>query len=359
MKNYYNILNVKPNATPTEVKKAYNSISKNLLTNDHKDALIILTDEKKRKEYDAKLLKSIQKKEKFKKNKVKIYTGIAVLAVGGITLGACSSCSKKNNNKLLTPTPIATPTPTVTVKPTVTPIITPTVAPTNTPTPTVTPIPEVGMTSEEINEIADLITAENAIKGLNVDYNQLAAAITVGNLTSLSNSTIKEQLEDKEEVIKNSNKYIDSVANNNIFNNSDDKYIRISELVSNQTDKEILSSLEDSYLEYINNLNKNTLTNKDYQTLVTNIIKFYYRETNFFNTEAESDYDALSAGAKYLADRCIFPQFNISFYESEFMTDENEEDLRRLQLSCLDGGNYRTDLNCYINNVLEQKQMTK
>lgn len=299
---------------------------------------------------------TVENKSFFKKHLGKI---VLVTLAGVAIIAGAHSCNKKNGNNV---TPTVTPVPTK--KPSVTATVTPT--PTVVPTATPTPIPEVGMTANEINEVANVITAENALKGLYVDYNQLTTALAFANLTSLSNQAINTMFgdEDMTEMFKQSHKYIDKVANNNIFNALDEeKYVRISDLVGNQTDKEILCSLEDCYLEFVKAANEGTLTNEEYQALVTNICGFYYRETNFFNTEAKSDYDALSAGAKYLADKCIFPQFNMSFYESEFMTDANEQELRRLQTSGLDGGNYKTDILCYIDSAIasleQEKQLVK
>ena len=107
-------------------------------------------------------------------------------------------------------------------------------------------------------------------------------------------------------------------------------------------------------------MSEGTLTNEEYQNLVSIITSFHYGETHLLNTRTNSDYNALSLGAKYLADKCLFPQFNMAFYSSEFMTDENEKELRRLQLHALDGGNYKSEIICYVAEKLEQqKQLVK
>jgi len=377
MKNYYKILNVEPNASKDEITRQYNLISVAERKQVHTDAYNTLTDDKKREEYDKKLLDSIQKKEQrqqtLKKNKVRIITGATTLAVlvGGICL--ISSCSKKqNNNKNLLTT--VTPAPTSTVTPTVTPTSAPTITPglTVTPTPTATvaptvtptPVPEVGMTVNDINEVATLIAAENALKGLDVNYNNLVTALAVVNVEELSNEALYDFFNEEDVALmmkEQSHPYIDTVATNGIINGSDEKkYVRISELAGNQTDRAILTVLEDQYLELAKSMKEGKLTNEDYQNIVNIITSFYYSETNMLNTGAKSDYDALSIGAKYLADKCIFPQFNMAFYLSEFMTDENERDLRRLQLYALDGGNYKSEIICYVAEKLEkEKQLVK
>lgn len=379
MKNYYNILGVSQDATLEEITEAYKNISETLRTSKEIDAYNVLSNSELKKEYDEKLKAHNEKKEKrsefFKKNKVTVYScavlGAAVLIGFPLGIAACNKGKDKEDTKVeasITPTAVPTAKPTVTVAPTATPA--PTAKPTSKPTVTVaptatlapTPTPIVAenveaLDSANIDEVAKQLTESYKEKGLVVNAEDVKSALLVANIenidkdeldTILANTTIGNE-------ISKANNFAVALTTHNInaiCNNETKSFVESSKLMYGESDKEIISYLDDTTMSIVNS---KSLTEKQYDSSLERVSNFYLELGSLDINGEKYSYNSLSTGAKYVSEMCVWPNAAVAYTINRHSDDKSYARIAATQNVANDGIRYMTDLSI----CAQAKQLTK
>lgn len=359
MKNYYNILGVSQDATLEEITEAYKNISETLRTSKEIDAYNVLSNSELKKEYDEKLKAHNEKKEKrsefFKKNKVTVYScavlGAAVLIGFPLGIAACNKGKDKEDTKVeasITPTAVPTAKPTVTVAPTAT------LAP--TPTPIVAENVEA-LDSANIDEVAKQLTESYKEKGLVVNAEDVKSALLVANIenidkdeldTILANTTIGNE-------ISKANNFAVALTTHNInaiCNNETKSFVESSKLMYGESDKEIISYLDDTTMSIVNS---KSLTEKQYDSSLERVSNFYLELGSLDINGEKYSYNSLSTGAKYVSEMCVWPNAAVAYTINRHSDDKSYARIAATQNVANDGIRYMTDLSI----CAQAKQLTK
>ena len=377
MKNYYEILGVKENATQDEIKNAYYELANNYQPTEEskkedleklreiREAYTVLGKEENRQIYDKKinLEKNVEPTEKetsskngklnksnnvgnfFKKHKYKLITG--ALVAGGLVIGyligeASNSKSERSQQSQQTQEIVDTIDEEVT-----------------------TPIPEVEekkLTAENFEETVQNILVDNQNKGLNIDPTFIRSALFITNIDYLDQEDIKALYGDVDlnmiEEIQNMYNYTSAVGthNNNLaLGNITGSYISLANLAFDEEDKAILHELDVEFTDLVNDLNSKQMTSDEFQGSFKYITEFYTGAGSITtNGSSYSNYSMTSGGG--LLSEQYWPMFSVIYASSEFITNENQIDIRSLSEG-VDGQDAVVNGSKYLGGIINHESL--
>ena len=342
-KNYYELLGVSKEASTEEICDAFMKLSKEKYrdgfgeTDQAKkeefgfvyDAFKTLTDEETRAEYDKTLEKSIVKnlkvnenaKERLKNENVKLVamltTGVLVATFLGNLFGNAVSnwFGNKNSNN----SEVNNSTSIVSEADTSEPIV-----------------EEKLLTAENFEEKVQEILTDNQSKGLNIDPTFIRSALFITNIDYLDQEDIKKLYGNTDlnmiEEIQNMYNYTSAVGthNNNVaLGQEEGQYIALSDLAYDEQDKLILRELDQEFVDLVNDLKNQNMTDEQFQASFKYITEFYTGKSPLVTDGVEYDNYSLTSGAGLLSEQ-YWPMFSVNYANSKFITKENMIDIRTL-----------------------------
>ena len=341
-------------------KKFYDAPSDEDLEKIQKEYEQLFNGTKVKEETDTKkmptLKLSVAASEFFRKHSGKIaVVGIAAcIIIGGAH--ACKSCKEDSNIDL--PTPTATPKPTATPVPTKAPVATVTPVPTSTPAPTPIVAEKVEkLDNSNIYEVAKQLTESYKQKGLEVNVEDVKSALIVANIENIDKDELNEIMSDSniENEISKANNLAVAVTTHNInaiCNNETSKLVTSSQLLYNESDKNIIDHLDNTTISFVNSKN---LTKKQYDSSLEYVSNFYM-ELGLLDVNGEEySYDDLTAGAKYVSEMCVWPNLAVAYTINQHSNEKSFAVIAATQTVANDGIRYMTELS----NCAKTKQLTK
>lgn len=379
-KNYYELLGVSKEASTEEICDAFMKLSKEKYpdgfgeTDQAKkeefgfvyDAFKTLTDEETRAEYDKTLEKSVVKnlkvnenaKERLKNENVKLVamltTGVLVATFLGNLFGNAVSnwFGNKNSNN----SEVNNSTSVVSEVDNTEPIV-----------------DEKLLTAENFEEKVQEILTDNQSKGLNIDPTFIRSALFITNIDYLDQEDIKKLYGNTDlnmiEEIQNMYNYTSAVGthNNNVaLGQEEGQYIALSDLAYDEQDKLILRELDQEFVDLVNDLKNQNMTDEQFQASFKYITEFYTGKSPLVTDGVEYDNYSLTSGAGLLSEQ-YWPMFSVNYASSKFITKENMIDIKTLsegteeQPAVINGSKY---LGAIINHeslacLEEEKTLTK
>jgi len=305
--------------------------------------------EEEREALQPVVIEEKQPKRKINTLKGKIIGGVAVLAAVIAIAAAARSCGNGNTNVNPTPTPTTTEQP---AEPTVTPSEEPeepTITPEVTPTPIV-PEEVTELNSENIDVVVNYVVEQNKAKGLEVNAEDVKAALVFANLGAIDAEDLKEMTNgiNSEDAYNKANNYFVAVQSHNIQNammgKDMNKYVALSDICYNESDKHILQSLDAYSVWLIECNNRDILTSEDYQSSFKNVMNFYFEIGKGLEVgEFRYPYSDLSAGGKFVAEM-MSPNFTVPYTLSKHATQENRDVIYSLENRIVDGVEYLNEM---------------
>jgi len=293
-----------------------------------------------------------------KKNKKKIFGSIAILAtVTVVLIGGIFLIKPKGNSKNPTNDKNVTASPTPGLKPEKKPTATPTpeVVPEQKPEEqpvVINPEEVTEINSENIDVMTDYHTKQAAAKGLEVNPDDVRAALLIKNKDSISKEEMEKMVPglDLTGEYKKASNYSCAVDSHNIINcaygKDMTKYISISGLCYS-SDANITKSLDAMCMYLISGVNDGTLTKEEFDTIFKAVAGFYAETSKLQVGQFEYGYEDLTAGGKYTVEVAIWPQFAVAFTISDYGTDEILKGVDVLGKVAIDGARYLEDLTTY------------
>lgn len=359
VKDYYDVLSLDKNVKKKEIEAKVADRSKNSpLTKLEREAAGTLMDPVTRTKYDEELESYNQnvakRNEIIKKYHIKglcgVLCGVALVGtISGVALsnkGNCHSNGYGNQPKATstpTPKPTATPTPTATPKPTDKPL--------PTPTPIVAEKVEV-LDNANIGIVAEQLAEGYGKKGLEVNAKDVKSALIISSYGNIDEDEMEKILSrtNKANEFDKASVFATCITSHNIGNclygGKVSNYVCVSDLIyNNPTDKKIIGHLDELSIWLLKSMENKTLTNKQYNTSLNAIVKFYEEKACLEIDGEEYWYYDLSASGRFLSQMGIWPTLFNAYVINEHATLENQIDLTSVNTKCIDGLDYVNEFN--------------
>ena len=192
------------------------------------------------------------------------------------------------------------------------------------------------LTAENFDETVDTILADNQSKGLDIDPTFIRSALFITNIDYLDQEDIKKLYGNTDlnmiEEIQNMYNYTSAVGthNNNVgLGQKEGSYISLSKLAFDPEDKAMLYELDVEFVDLVNDLNANEMTDESFQSSFKYIKDFYVGNGNLTLNGNNYSLYSLTSGGGLLAEQ-YWPMFSVIYADSEFVTSENQIDIKSL-----------------------------
>lgn len=338
MKNPYETLEIKENATIDEIFNAYNADKTNLDKETAFRQLInpqikskIDSDLKAKREANSVNNSNNKKKKENGSNKLIVFAVTASLILSGINLYRSFKNDKTDtNNKVLASSSTEETTE-----------------------------DETKLVVEDFDSNLQAIINNDSNNGLIVNPDFTKSALFLANLSQFNKDDIEQLYSDlnTDKEITQARQYIAAV----IFNNcSGDKYISLASLSYNDTDKYILKSLDDELVSINNKISNSSITKDEIETSLNKMFAFYNGSgavagsdgNLYMNTNLTPGGEMISAG--------IWAQLGNSYYMvSQFLTNEDEKNITTIDKYTIPKLRYELDMNAYVNEQCNSNTLTK
>lgn len=227
------------------------------------------------------------------------------------------------------------------------------------------------LTAENIDEKVQEILTDNKSKGLNIDPTFIKSALFITNIDYLDQEDIKKMFSDGNlniiEEIQNMYNYTSAVGthNNNLaLGNIKGSHISLAPLAYDEQDKLMLEELDEEFLKLTNNIT----TNEQFQTSFKYITQFYTGYDHLTTDNEQHSNYSLTSGGGLLSEQ-YWPMFSVMYASSQFVTSENQIDIKTLSENVINGSKYlgsivnHESLQCLeetpVSEVSEEKTLTK
>ena len=192
------------------------------------------------------------------------------------------------------------------------------------------------LTAENFEEKVQEILADNQSKGLNIDPTFIRSALFITNIDYLDQEDIKKLYGNIDlnmiEEIQNMYNYTSAVGthnNNVVLGQEEGQYIALSALAYDEQDRTILYELDQEFVDLVNDLRNQNMTDEQFQASFKYITEFYTGKSPLVTDGVEYDNYSLTSGAGLLSEQ-YWPMFSVNYANSEFVTNENMVDIRTL-----------------------------
>ena len=192
------------------------------------------------------------------------------------------------------------------------------------------------LTAENFEEKVQEILADNQSKGLNIDPTFIRSALFITNIDYLDQEDIKKLYGNIDlnmiEEIQNMYNYTSAVGthnNNVVLDQEEGQYIALSALAYDEQDRTILYELDQEFVDLVNDLRNQNMTDEQFQASFKYITEFYTGKSPLVTDGVEYDNYSLTSGAGLLSEQ-YWPMFSVNYANSEFVTNENMVDIRTL-----------------------------
>ena len=339
-KNYYEMLGITKDATKEDVINAFNEIARKYYPNgfatedatelaeyeELHHAKEVLKNRETREEYDKTLSVNSVKNLKVNPNAKKILSkenvAFASLVVAAAFLGSLlgNSIDNWSNNK--------------DTKNVDSSISTANESDASEPVETIEE--QKLLTAENFEEKVQEILADNQSKGLNIDPTFIRSALFITNIDYLDQEDIKKLYGNIDlnmiEEIQNMYNYTSAVGthnNNVVLGQEEGQYIALSALAYDEQDKLILRELDQEFVDLVNDLKNQNMTDEQFQASFKYITEFYTGKSPLVTDGVEYDNYSLTSGAGLLSEQ-YWPMFSVNYASSKFITKENMIDIKTL-----------------------------